>query len=74
MKTRTRAQGMGLWWVLVQVALKYPETLCLVSMCATVMLDIHPIATRNLCPFMHIVPHKVCIAYSISFKGGNLMR
>lgn len=33
-----------------------------------VIIGIHPTASWNHRPFMHIVPHKVWVAYSISFK------
>src|SRR5258708_2981123 len=38
-----------------------------------VIFSIHPITRRHARPFMHIVPHKVCIAYSISFETAHSM-
>jgi hypothetical protein len=38
-----------------------------------VITSIHPMAPGNIRPFMHIIPHKVRIAYSISLKIGHSM-
>jgi len=38
-----------------------------------IIFGIHPITSRNVCPFMHIVPHEVHIAYSIAFEIRDFM-
>jgi len=38
-----------------------------------IMLCIHPIIGRNLCPFMHVISHEIRIANPFSFKVGHSM-
>src|SRR6266852_9998053 len=42
-------------------------------LCYLIISSTHPIAPWNICPFMHIVPHEVGMAYPISFKTGHFM-